>query len=295
MLGDSNKRLIEQLSRSQIYQDYERAFGQATGLPLSLRAPEVWQPVQHGKKNENPFCAILARHSRTCAACLELQQKIAQAGQTGPRTERCFAGLCDTAMPIHVGSDIIGYLQTGQVLLSKPSEKQFARTAKRIVEWGIKVDLKELEEAYFHTRVLSPKQYDSLVQLLTIFGQHLSIVCNQIAVQQQNSEPPAIARAKEFIKAHQSEEISLSDVARAVNSSTFYFCKMFKKSTGLNFTDYLSRIRIEKAKSLLLNPNLRVSEVAFEVGFQSLTHFNRVFRKIAGQSPTEYRESLHKS
>jgi AraC-like DNA-binding protein len=49
---------------------------------------------------------------------------------------------------------------------------------------------------------------------------------------------------------------------------------------------------VEKAKNLLLNPNYRVSEIAYEIGFQSLTHFNRVFKKIAGQSPTEYRQHL---
>jgi len=86
--------------------------------------------------------------------------------------------------------------------------------------------------------------------------------------------------------------LSLGQVAKAVNMSTFYFCKMFKKITGINFTDYLSRVRIEKAKNLLLNPNLRISEIAYEVGFQSLTHFNRVFKKITGQSPTQYRGQL---
>jgi AraC-like DNA-binding protein len=70
---------------------------------------------------------------------------------------------------------------------------------------------------------------------------------------------------------------------------------MFKKATGINFTDYLSRVRIEKAKNLLLNPNLRVSEIAYEVGFQSLTHFNRVFKRVVGQSPTEYREQMPKA
>jgi len=83
-------------------------------------------------------------------------------------------------------------------------------------------------------------------------------------------------------------------VAKAVNTSTSYFCRIFKKYTGLNFTDYVSRIRIEKAKSLLLNPNLRISEIAYEVGFQSLTHFNRVFKRVVGQSPTVYRASLPK-
>jgi AraC-like DNA-binding protein len=61
---------------------------------------------------------------------------------------------------------------------------------------------------------------------------------------------------------------------------------------GLNFTVYLSRVRLEKAKTLLLNPHLRISEIAFEVGFQSLTHFNRRFREILGQSPTDYRARL---
>jgi AraC-like DNA-binding protein len=74
--------------------------------------------------------------------------------------------------------------------------------------------------------------------------------------------------------------------------STFYLCKMFKKVTGLNFTEYVARVRVEKSKNLLLNPNARVSEVAFATGFQSLTHFNRTFRRFAGLSPTQYRAAL---
>jgi YesN/AraC family two-component response regulator len=136
---------------------------------------------------------------------------------------------------------------------------------------------------------MSARGHDSVIKLLTIFAQHLSMVTNQIVVQQTNAEPPVITRAKEFIKQHQTEDLSLGQVAKAVNTSTFYFCKMFKKITGLNFTDYLSRIRIENAKNLLLNPNLRISEIAYEVGFQSLTHFNRMFKRIVGQSPTEFR------
>ena len=75
--------------------------------------------------------------------------------------------------------------------------------------------------------------------------------------------------------------------------SAFYFCKMFKKATGLTFTDYLARVRVEKVKNLLLNPHKRISEAAFEAGFQSLSQFNRVFRRIAGEAPTVYRERLH--
>jgi YesN/AraC family two-component response regulator len=159
-------------------------------------------------------------------------------------------------------------------------------------EWGTEVNEADLREAFFNTRVLSRKEHEALVQLLAIFAQHISMLMNQIVVRQENAEPPVIAKAKQFIREHQTEHLSLGQVAKAVNTSTFYFCKIFKKITGLNFTDYVSRVRIEKAKDLLLNPNLRVSEIAYEVGFQSLTHFNRVFKRILGQSPTEYRGEL---
>ena len=290
MQADANKRLIEQLSKSRMYADYEHAFSNATGLPLSLRAVEAWQLVHRGKKLENPFCALMAGQSRSCAACLDTQQKISRPDGQQSKTVTCFAGLSDTAVPIQLGNELIGFLQTGQILLKKPSRAQFARVAKQLVEWGLQVDLRRLEEAYFHTRVLTPKQYRAMVRLLAIFAQHLSLVSNQLLVRQRNAEPPAVTRAREFIKEHQADDLSLADVARAVNTSTFYFCKLFKKATGLNFTEYLSRVRIEKAKNLLLNPNLRVSEIAYAVGFQSLTHFNRIFKKIAGQSPTEHRE-----
>jgi YesN/AraC family two-component response regulator len=131
-----------------------------------------------------------------------------------------------------------------------------------------------------------------VLRLLHIFAQHLSMLCNQIVVRHENTEPPVITRARQFIDDHQADELSLGQVAKAVNTSTYYFCKMFYKATGLHFTEYLARVRVEKAKNLLLNPNLRISEIAYAVGFQSLTHFNRVFKRVLGESPTQYRGKL---
>jgi YesN/AraC family two-component response regulator len=90
-----------------------------------------------------------------------------------------------------------------------------------------------------------------MLRLLEICAQHLSIVANQLIIQCNQAEPPSIARARQFILEHRDEELSLATVARAVNMSSYYFCKTSKKVTGLNFTDYLGRVRIEKAKELL--------------------------------------------
>jgi AraC-like DNA-binding protein len=288
----NNRALIEAMVNSKIYQDYEKAFSETTGMPMALRPVESWQLPHHGKRNENPFCRMMSEKSRACSACLQVQEALSQSATLEPQTVTCLVGMCDTAVPVRLGDRVIGFLQTGQVFRKNPTPSQFERTVKLTEEWGVETDRSKLQEAYFDTKVVSAKQHDSVVKLLSIFAQHLSLLSNQVVVQQENSEPPVITRAKEYIHEHQTEEISLGQVAKAVNTSTFYFCKMFKKVTGINFTDYLSRIRIEKSKNLLLNPNLRVSEIAFEVGFQSLTHFNRVFKKILGQSPTEYRAQL---
>jgi AraC-like DNA-binding protein len=290
--GTNNRALIKAISDSKIYQEYERAFNVLTGLPVSLQPVETWQLPHHGKRNENPFCALVSQNSHACAACLQAWEQLCEKAATEPKTITCQAGLLDTAVPVRLGDRLIGYLQTGQLLDRKPTARQFDRAAKLVAGWGVEVDREALRKAYYATKVVTAKQHESVIKLLVIFAQHLAMLGNQIFIQQKNAEPPIIKRAKEYIYEHHTEELSLARAAKAVNMSTFYFCKMFKKVTDINFTDYLSRVRIEKAKNLLLNPNLRVSEIAFEVGFQSLTHFNRVFKKLLGQSPTEYRAQL---
>ena len=288
----NENQVIEALCSSQVYRDYERAFTEATGMPVALRPLESWQLPHRGKRGENKFCALMATRSRACAACLQLQEKLATSARESASSETCEVGLCDTAIPVKLGGRPIGFLHTGQVFRKPPTETQYQRVAQLVALWGVNASPDELKTAYFDTRVISNKEHDAVVKLLEIFANHLSMLSNQIVVQNDNAEPPAITRAKEFINQHLNEDLSLGQVAKAVNTSTFYFCKMFKKATGINFTDYVSRRRIENAKNLLLNPNLRVSEIAYEVGFQSLTHFNRVFKKIEGQSPTEYRGCL---
>ena len=287
-----SRSLVEALTQSKIFQEYERAFTEATGMPMALRPVETWQLPLHGKRHESPYCALMSEKSRACASCLQMQERLSQAACLEPSTMVCPSGLCESAVPVRLGERVVGFLMTGQVFRTKPTETQFERLARHLKESGVDVDAATMKQAYFATRVVHQKQHESAVLLLKIFAQHLSMLSNQVVVRQENAEAPMLVKAKAYIEEHQAEDLSLSQVAKAASASTFYFCKMFRKLAGVNFTDYLSRVRIEKAKNLLLNPNLRVSEIAYEVGFQSLTHFNRVFKRLCGQSPTEYREQL---
>jgi len=285
--------IVAQLKRSQVFRDYEKAYRETTGLPIALRPIEAFDLPLHKDPKENLFCALMAQSNHTCAACLQMQKKMADAARMEAKTLKCFAGLCDSAVPVRVGNNLIAFLQTGQILLHTPQQSDFTKTTRELLQLGTQVDLKRLEEAYFQTRVVTKAQYDSIVRLLAIFAQHLSVLSNQLMVQGASNEMPAITKARALIGQRHSSELSLTEVARAVNMSAFYFCKTFKKATGTTFTDYLARVRIEKVKNLLLNPNTRVSEAAFEAGFQSLSQFNRVFRRIAGEAPSVYRDRLH--
>ena len=290
----NNRHTIAQLEKSEVYRDYHGAFEGTTGLPLGMRATGSFQASLKGSRRRNAFCELMAGTNRTCAACLQLQQRVEQEANLGTKTLECFAGLSESSIPIHVGSTVVGYLQTGQVMLSKPTKARFGRILAQLADWKVPVNRSTLEKAYFGTRILARRQYESALRLLSVFGQHLSAISNQIVVTENLLEAPAIAKARAFIAEHQSEELSLAIVARAVNLSEFYFCKMFKKETGLTFVDYLSRTRVETLKKLFLDPHKRVSEAAYEAGFQSLSQFNRVFRRVAGEAPSSFRERLHR-
>ena len=284
--------LLQVLIDSPTFREYQRAFSQATGLPLSLRPVESWQPALHKTPKENPFCAMVNAQSKSCAGCLQLQESLCRSAQDHAQAMTCPFGLVELAVPVRLGHETLGFLVTGQVMRRAPGPDDLQRALKRMDTLGLKVEREKASAAFLQTQVMPKGTLDSVQRLLGIFAEHLSLVSNQLAVQQTCAEPPIVARVKEFVRTHQEEEITLSMVARAVHTSTFYLCKIFKKTTGMCFTEFVSRTRIEKARELLLRPNLRVSEVAYEVGFQSLTHFNRVFKKLVGASPTEFRATL---
>lgn len=285
--------LVTRLQDSQIFRDYRSAFQTATGLPLALRVAGAFDAPLAGSKLINPFCALMAGRNRSCAACLQLQERVEREAIAESKTLQCFAGLSESVVPIRLGESVVAYLQTGQVMFRAPTRARFRAALRQLQEWKIEADVTAMEKAYFQTRVLARPHYEATVRLLASFAQHLSLLSNELMIKEAAAEPPAVAKGRAYIAEHLGEPISLTQVAHAANTSAFYFCKIFKSAVGLTFTDYLARTRVEKTKQLLLNPNVRISEAAYAAGFQSLSQFNRVFRRVTGESPTRYREKLH--
>jgi len=195
-------------------------------------------------------------------------------------------------VPVRLGGKTIGFLRIGQVLRRSAIKSDKSRAAARLKACGVTF-AGPLRKAWEMTPIIPKEKYSATVRLLSFFAEQLSALINQIVLERQNAEPPLVQKAREYIQQHKSEPLHLAAVAQASGASVFHFCKVFKKSTGLKFTDYVARIRLEDAKTQLLNPGRRISEVAYDVGFQSLTQFNRMFKRIFGESPTEFRANLH--
>ena len=257
-----NGAMAKLLSESRIYRSYAKAFRELSGLSLHLRPVGPSALSRNRSQRQKWSCAMLGQPNCGCKSCAESFERLAAGDLGHVIVMRCGCRCCGVAMPVRSGKDIVALLQ----VRSACGHSSPAKSKER--------------------------KYRASLELASIFCEQLSGLCNRILMQKRSDEFPVIAKAKDFIAQHFSEDISSRQAAQNLHLSRFYFCTLFKKNTGLTFTDYLSRVRTERVKELLTNPNLRISDIAFQTGFQSLTHFNRVFLKLTGTSPTAYRRNL---
>ena len=116
-------------------------------------------------------------------------------------------------------------------------------------------------------------------------------------LEEEPDEPDRLGQAAEkirrYIRKNYMKDISMQDAARMMNYSDAYFCKLFKQCFDQNFTAYLARFRINEARRLLQDKNASVREVSMLVGYYDANYFAKVFKRIEGMNPSEYRDSFH--
>lgn len=251
------QRFILNLAESELFQHYQKAFHTLTSLPL----------------------------------CLEAAKE--EAAGEGILTKQGVAGVVETQVPVRVGKNIVAIMLTGGVRLQPANADTFAPVAKALLDDDRSAaEIRGAKVHFEQVPVMSPERYEAAVAILQSFALQLGESAHRLLFATATHEPEAVRNAKSFIHTHLAEPMSLEAVAGAVNVSPFHFCKLFKRATGLTFTDFVNRARVEKAKRMLMKPAARITEVAYDVGFQSLSHFNRSFRRIADESPTEFRSRM---
>ncbi|MFX3636594.1 MAG: AraC family transcriptional regulator [Candidatus Pristimantibacillus sp.] len=140
-------------------------------------------------------------------------------------------------------------------------------------------------------------QRESLDQIMpshnSMESTYVELAIKQIREEREQRTWNVLDRAHTFIQERFQEDLSLEDVAEHVHLNPYYFSKVFKQQTGETFIDYVTRLRIERAKAFMKDDQLSLKEVCYLVGYKDPNYFSRVFKKVTGVTPSEYRVQLH--
>lgn len=189
-----------------------------------------------------------------------------------------------TRVPVRMGRLTVAWLALEPVRWAEPTWQGQLGAA---VVWQ-----RVVADPTLRLRRVDPTHYVAWLRLVAIFARQLGERGNELAVREAEERHPLVRRVKEFIVLHAGEEIMLRRAAAVAGFSPCYFCKLFHRVSGMGFSEYLARLRVEAAKAMLLDPHTRINEAAFRAGFQSLSQFNRAFRRITGEAPSAHRDRL---
>lgn len=137
--------------------------------------------------------------------------------------------------------------------------------------------------------IIKIKDYESL---RTWYLDKLLDACKNINTKKEEQTTSLIERAKKYIEDNYSKDISLDDVSKYVDITSYYFSKLFKEEVGENFIEYLTKLRIDRGKLLLKQKDLSIKQIGIDAGYSDPNYFSRIFKRYVGVTPTEYREMI---
>jgi len=262
------------------------------------------------------FCSMVRREptlSKQCEKC-DSRGGIEAAREEQPYIYRCHLGLVDLAIPIIVDDHYLGALMAGQVILKEEANNKYLET---IVSKKSQSDLKAypgLEAAYKQLNVMTYDKIQKIAQMMNhlihymveeaiskdrLNAEHRSLleiheakgIDIRLLDEGKKSESSLLRPALEYIAGHLGQKVYLDDLAHICNVSPGYFSKIFKSHMGCNFSTYIKKLKMEKAKELLVSTDLPVLTIALNLGYDDPGYFIKVFKTTWGLTPAKYRKN----
>lgn len=222
-----------------------------------------------------------------CQRYLEGLVKDAQADDFSANP--CDAGLAGFCVPLRFAGETLGYLMAGGYRVGEIDA--FSRNRLRHLLDRLHVD--DVDEALYefehHTVSMTEAKDIALQRWLKLAAESLIRSLELKGDDTERPLPTFIVKICSLIQREYEHPPSLVEAAEICGLSEGYFCRAFHGFTGLRYVEYIHAVRIEHVCDLLMDPKISITEAAFAVGFQSLSQFNRVFRKLKGMSPRQWR------
>ena len=275
--------------------------GYAVSLPFCLRSIQRRQPMNYKllvaedvSEERNALVSTLKKHLGGFVTILEAGD--GQEAMNLCRQEKPDVLILNIEMPFFSGLDVARAAREESIpcaILFISDYDNFSYAKQAIALRALDYILQPYEEEKLILSIQEAIAHVSQPHPAISNPLHSVMVSNSA---DEEAEAKRITIVREDISAyidrHYMEELSMKTVARAMNYSDAYFCKLFKQCFQVNFSAYLNEYRIRKASSMMANPRLNIKDIGLACGYVDSNYFSRVFKRFTGQTPTEYRLSL---
>lgn len=255
-------------------------FFNATGINLSILDSSN-KVLFFNRGYSNKYCELIQSTAKGKNICFKSDENlILKCKETKtPQYHLCKAGLMDIAVPITLDDEIIGYIILGQIKV----DDHFDNVDLNIKE--LSVDL--LKKEYLSLPKYSESKIHSTLSIASILAKHL-LVENIIKVKRNKS----LENVLKYIEDNLNENLSIEDITKQTYISKTSLYLLFKKNFNMTVSEYINSQRIKRAIKLLKTTDLDIENISLEVGFSSQSYFSKIFKKINGISPIQYRKDL---
>ncbi|MBI4025022.1 MAG: PocR ligand-binding domain-containing protein [Verrucomicrobia bacterium] len=283
------------LAESADFAEFAALVHKLTEIRMTLYDPIAKRyKAFHAESVDSPLCRLIGSSPLGRLRCLTCNH------ENFTRAARCRRGLCytchagliDIAIPIFTAGKHVATISCGQILPEPHNEAGLQRFLQR--NRALDLAPATVRRSYFKAPYMEKDKIDAVMKLFAFFAEHLCRVSLRLQQVARDGERTEIAHAKQYIVSRLREDLCLDDVARHVHLSSAYFSDLFHRATGTKFTSFVQSVRIREARLLLTKSDLPITQISFDCGFRSLTHFNRVFRKLECCSPRQFRTRASK-
>lgn len=276
--------LYQKLRELHDLQVFQRDFELLSGLKLAF--VDELGLGDDCSSGDSPLCATMKESSTGRALCARLRHGLFAEAVERPVCAMCDAGLAEVVVPVRISGIPAGFFVFGGVTVQKPDPPAQHKARHLLRKAGVEIEDAVLEQLLAESPLRSPDALAAYQRIAHLAAKQIALKVTDQLINPESQMPPAVLKACGFIRSRALvDDVSLAHVARHCGVSEGHLSRLFHHATGLTFREYVAQVRAEHAKALLLHSAKGVTEIAFESGFQSLSQFHRVFRKIFGTTP----------
>lgn len=281
------KKIKIQFDREELKQLLQD-FYTVTGIRIVVY-DDSFQKLEEYPDIHSTYCGILRKDDNARVACKNCDL-------TGLNTckkykkmyiYQCHAGLVEVVVPVMNGDMIIGYLMLGQIILEddKSHWEKWNELYRCVNKY--QVDFDKLQDSYEKKERLSQQKLHAAAKIMETCASHLYLT-RIMAV----SEKDLLERIEEYINENIKEKLSPDDICEEFSIHRTKLYELFNHGFGEGVAQHVCRLRIRKAEELLQKTELKISDISEAIGFSDYNYFTKIFKKIKGKTPRDYRKEV---